>query len=73
MEYKIEKDVPIVSKKTGKTKYPFAEMEIKDSFYVEPDIAINARGAAYQYARQNVGKEFTVRKAGPGFRIWRTK
>lgn len=76
--YKIEKNIPVPGYQKYE-KYPFAEMEIGDSFFrqqteVDGDeryrIGSNIRSAA-RGGRWN--KKFTVRwiKAENGFRCWR--
>lgn len=72
----IEKDVPLtdqrgVGKSSGRpAKYPWAEMEVGDSFKAEvaPDVL---RASASGYGRRN-GFSFVVRKEGDGSRAWRT-
>lgn len=73
----IEKGVPItdgrgVGKSAGRPpKYPWAEMEVGDSFKadVPPDVL---RASASGYARRNGGK-FIVRVDGDGSRAWRVE
>jgi len=73
----IEKGVPItdqrgVGKSTGRpAKYPWAAMEIGDSFKAEvaPDAL---RASASGYGKRN-GARFIVRKDGSGSRAWRVE
>lgn len=67
-DMKIEKGVPMPKNKRA-TKYPFAEMEVGDSFYVEPDNG-SIHAAASWYGKRN-NKKFATRKEGEGRRIWR--
>lgn len=74
----VESNVEIPSIVRGKeSKYPFARMNVNDSFFSETS---NARSAALQYARNNTAKgnpvKFVSRNVTEngvtGFRIWRT-
>jgi hypothetical protein len=64
--YKIEKGVLL-----AKSKYPFRQMEIGDSFFVE-----NGNGRILRPAASNAGlaagRKYTVRKVDGGYRVWRT-
>lgn len=70
----VEKGRPIPP--PTKSKYPFRDMEIGDSFWV-PDgrnaeaTKNNVRSAATCYSRRNGGR-FTVRRDNGGYRVWRT-
>lgn len=76
-KYKIDKNIAVPENvKLGrKTKYPFGELRIGESFFVNkshrsfPNVAIS-------YGQRN-GKEFRVQRAKEkgknGFRIWRIK
>ncbi len=63
---KIDKQFPIP------VKYPFAGMQVGDSFAVPPDVKRPAvTVAAMRFARKN-GMRFTVRQvADKTFRCWR--
>lgn len=63
----LEKNIPL----PGPSKYPFATMEVGDSFAVKGDEAFKARASAYQYGRR-FNQKYSVRKNGVGYRIWRT-
>lgn len=71
--FKIEKNVAL-PKHARTSKYPFADMEVGDSF-ANPDTTRTALyTAAYQWAKQDGnGKKFIVREEGKGARIWRIK
>lgn len=69
MTYVIEKNVPIT--KTIESKFPFAQMEVGDSFFVPSKEAANLRSAATRHSRQ-LGFTFTTKKCDGGVRIWRT-
>lgn len=74
MSYEIEHNVPVPPAAPGKKgAYPFASMDVGDSFVVE-----KARAkAAHNYARtwgKRHNKAFTVRTLQDGsLRIWRTE
>lgn len=73
MSFTIEKNVPIPEnrgRQAGSSKYPFAEMEIGDSFFTQTkhnSVYVRAR----QYAKTHTGYAFAVRKEGEGCRVWR--
>ncbi len=64
---KIEKNVPMLDARGG---YPFKEMEIGDSFFVEGVKSRYFAGRAYQAGRRNDMK-FSVRNSLSGCRCWR--
>ena len=63
----IEKGVPLPPRRGPVSKYPFAEMEVGDSFVTD---IMSIRGTAKQAAAR-YGKKFTVRRVAEGFRVWR--
>jgi len=65
--FKIEKGVPFVD--SHKT-YPFAEMDVGDSFLVPHNTAPKAQPAASAYGYKH-GKKFATRNTADGLRIWR--
>lgn len=68
--YEIEKNVPH-AKINGRTKYPFVNMEIGDSFSFPAETASMIRSAATSYGRAN-GKKFSTTKQADGtYRCWR--
>jgi len=71
--FKIEKNVAL-PKHARTSKYPFADMDVGDSF-AAPDATRTALyTAAHLWAkRDGAGKKFIVREEGKGARIWRTK
>lgn len=50
--------------------YPFAKMEIGDSFYVDGKNAMRVTSAASVYGKRRK-KKFTIRTEGDGKRCWR--
>jgi len=65
---KIDKGVPVPLNR--RTKYPWADMEVGDSFFVVTDKIANFKRNVY--AKNRNGKEFTARAEGDGCRVWRT-
>jgi len=67
----IESNVPMPSK--YRSKFPFEEMKVGDSFLVESERQrVSAKNAAGFYAAKHGGK-FVSRKVEGGYRIWRTE
>ena len=84
MSYTIEKNVPIPRKRGEKSKYPFFEMEIGDSFVVPvksgqiaPKVANSIRTCYHNICRYNKdfkSRKFTIRILDEkSVRCWRTK
>jgi hypothetical protein len=82
--YKIESgvalpDVARHSTRKGSTKYPFAEMNVGQSFLIPATsedevvkVESRLRGATLRYAKQQGGTvKFTVRAVNDGIRVWR--
>lgn len=65
---KIEKGIPISSDR--RSKYPWADMDVGDSFFVATDKVENFRRNVY--AKNRNGKLFVARAEGNGVRVWRT-
>ena len=83
--YEIEKEVPVPERVRGgakESKYPFAEMAVGDSFFVDnptadPKVANRVRNASFRITK-TLGYKFTImnvdeREAGRdiGVRTWR--
>lgn len=68
-EIKIEKGIPVPlgAGSSGKTIYPWCEMEVGDSFFVPGGKAKGAGQANQDYAP----KRFASRKEDGGVRFWR--
>ena len=68
---KIEKGIP-APPAPAQRSYPFAAMEIGDSFFVE--CASPCRSVRVQASKQSkrLGRTFTVRATEGGVRVWRT-
>jgi hypothetical protein len=75
---KIEKDVPVPKNITRKSKYPFREMKIGDSFFVKDkeDIKKTQRkmaAVAYMFCKKNSEYKFKTQALEAGVRVWRVK
>lgn len=70
--FQIESNVPLPEPKLGirKAKYPFADMNVGDSFVVSGKLKQTVASSASRYARLH-GKRFAVRKVPDGYRVWR--
>lgn len=77
----IEKNIPMPADRATGMHYPYADMEVGDSFYVETNgtnelaTARRLRGSSHAFTRRNggEGKKFSVRKMDNGFRVWRVQ
>ena len=68
---KIEKDVPIPLRPRGKpSKYPWADMEPGDSFFVPGVLPAKISGSVGA-ARNRHGFRLTMRAENGGTRVWR--
>lgn len=71
MSYVVEKNVAMKKPNGHVVKYPFAQMEIGDSFFAEVT-SIKLSVAANNWgARQEPRRKFSVRAEGMGTRVWR--
>lgn len=68
-EWKIEKGIKI-PRINERFNYPWRDMEVGDSVYVE---GTKARSACFNFATRNKEFRFATRKEGNGIRIWRIK
>lgn len=70
--YTIEKNIPAPD---SRSKYPFPQMEVGDSFFVPGNEIVGSRVsvAMNYYKKKNPKKSFISRKSADGMRIWRTK
>lgn len=71
MNFKIDKNIPMPTRRYS--KYPFNEMEVGDSFFVEGKSNALLSIAKYFAKSQKLDWKFTVRKEVNGTRIWRIK
>ena len=67
--FAIEKEIPIPAVQRKNHRWPFAQMEVGDSFVTSLQ---SVRNAAHAYGVRNQ-QFFAVRKIGNEFRCWRTK
>lgn len=70
--FKIDKHMPIPEQigSGARAKYPFAKMEVGDSFFV-PSMRSNALSNAAQWHTKKTGKKFTCANVEGGVRCWR--
>lgn len=77
MTAQIETGIPLppvkwVARNRGKSKYPFKDMKINDSFeVVGRKEGISAAHLASMWGRNNRPYRFSSRKTENGYRIWR--
>ena len=64
----VEKLVPLPE---GKKRYPYKEMDVGDSFFVDAGKLQVVCNANYR-ASKRLGMQFIARKEVEGVRVWRT-
>jgi hypothetical protein len=70
----IEKNIPMPPRGARQGKYPFAHMEVGDSFFVrQTEASKNSVISSVQWAKGKFGFRFTVRadNDNAGWRVWR--
>jgi hypothetical protein len=77
MSFTIESGIPMPKRTAGRSgsKYPFADMEVGDSFAIPGDVkAATIRSAVGAFTKRNpdAGK-FAVRGTGDGLRVFRVE
>lgn len=76
MKIKVERGVPAPPRTASRTKYPFADMEVGDSFFMSAAFPEHERGrvsaAACAYAKKH-GVKFSTKVFDTGVRTWRIK
>jgi hypothetical protein len=70
MTVKIEKGIPFPKLCKPYTRYPWADMEIGDSFFV-PGVTNSTFAGQISGAKKRTGFNFTARKEIDGLRVWR--
>ncbi len=65
---KIERKIPMPSRRGARNSYPWADMKVGDSFFLADK---SIRGSLYVTAGRH-GYKIAVRNDGEGIRIWRT-
>ena len=76
VEFKLDKGrVPIPPRNANRTKYPFADLQVTQSFTVPITLLSNVQKAAYHFTTKNPEYKFTVRRMKEGnaevCRCWR--
>lgn len=73
MAFEIEKGIaiPKVASGGGSTKYPWADMEIGDSFFVQHPASKNVKAATHAHNQRYPNSRFKSRSVDGGVRIWR--
>ena len=69
MSVPIDKNIPLPPSKRAKSAYPWAEMEVGDSFATA--LAPSSASASASQAGKRLGKRFIARAEASGSRIWR--
>lgn len=64
----LDKDIPVPE---PRKRYPYKEMEVGDSFFVEGGGIQNICNQNYRTGKK-LGKSFIARKEDNGVRVWRT-
>lgn len=78
MKIQVQKGIPLEKRREPRSRYPFEEMEVGDSFFVKCDEGslVSKRSTVLSssiYYGKMCGKKFTSRTFPDGFRIWRVK
>ncbi len=72
--FTIDKDVPpptVRSGQSGQSQYPFAEMEVGDSFASTSDV-VSVRSALARWRLQyDKSRKFSIHVNATGYRCWR--
>ena len=72
--YTIEKNIPLPERKSREIKYPFADMQVGDSFYAEKGWQTVYNASTYfRKTRKLLNWKFRCAPEGDGCRIWRVK
>lgn len=78
MKIKIEKGIPLPKNVTRKSKYPFREMEVGDSFFITDKedakrMQQKVSAVASMFSKKNSEYKFKTQAFDSGVRIWRIK
>jgi hypothetical protein len=69
---RIDRNVPLpVGRNFRRTKYPFASMEVGDSFVFPASANESSARSQSNVAGRKSGRKFSVRKTEAGLRCWR--
>ena len=73
--FQIEKNIPLPTTNSARSKYPFAAMELYDSFAVpvETKAQVNSIRACASAFGKRTGRTFVVKFHGDEVRVWRSK
>ena len=75
--FTVTKGIPIPKNNAryGRSKYPFGEMEVGDSFFIPLAPTASLKVSVYRAARVNYGVKRSIRIAAEksGMRVWRVK
>ena len=79
MSFEIEKNIPVTDARSTRNVYPFADMEVGDSFFVpvtenigKVSLGRRLRSAVHNHTKlEGVESTFSVRQYGEGMRVWR--
>jgi hypothetical protein len=70
-QFPIEKGVPVPLAKGGSAKYPWADLEVGDSFFV-PNASVAFYSQVGKARKLYSPSKFAARKVKGGIRVWRT-
>lgn len=77
MTFTIESDIPVPKRtggRAGGSKYPFAQMQIGQSFLVGSDVKVTTvRSAIGAFTKNHPDFKFAVRSTEAGVRVWRVQ
>lgn len=65
----IEKNIPVPTHRLRRV-WPLADMEVGDSFQVDP-LKVNGLRSSVHHEQRRSGKRFTIRQTPEGIRCWR--
>ena len=73
--FSVEKGVPIPTEETRKNLYPFPDMAVGDSFFIDagkdsPAVRARVRSAAKKWGKAR-GSDFEAKEVPGGVRVWR--
>lgn len=72
--FKVEKNIPVPERRKRKgASYPFAGMEVGDSFACEQGDYARVQAAMRTYSYHHGSTKFVIRRTDNGFRCWRVE
>lgn len=66
----IDSDVPLPRSRGTRSTYPWAELEVGESFFI-PDKKLNSTSGSASYFEIKTGFKYTRRSENGGVRVWR--